>query len=241
MKKTLALAILAFCGFGLTNAQEGLDDIFNEIDFDETESQMEEIDVNDYVRDITDDLISIDESYTEDSMERSEQYTTERNQYLQEMINKPATECFDKNSLNSLKSSTFSMISNKVLNPFYYDLVLLAETKTEEKLLLLEEVTTESEEMIEEMAKDETNVTVPLIKTVVRQQLNHFEDLIEDKEKVWLADLGDMKEGERKVNLSLKEGIEPVEGAEFGDEVCFIYSRKKTNSTAGSDDNASLD
>lgn len=245
MKKLILASAAILLNLAWVQAQEELDNIFNEIDFEETKANLDEIDVNEFVRDITDDLIAVDEMFTDDSLMRAEAYYSERTMYLQELVNKPATECFDKNSLNSLKSTTFSKISNSVLNPFYYDLIDLAEAKTDEKFLLLEEVKGETDEMLDEMAKDETMVTLPLIKTVVKERLKYFEELIEDKEDAWMAALGDMKDAERVKNMTIKESLEVVEGAEFGDETCYILSRKKkgngTASVTDSDSSTSVD
>lgn len=226
--------MIFFLGLGATQAQDELDDIFNEIDFDETKTNLEEVDVNEFVRDITDDLISVNEIFSEDSLLRAEEYFNARTMYLQELVSKPATDCFDKNSLNNLKSTTFSKISNELLNPFYYDLKELAEAKTDEKELLLEEVTTEVYEMIAELEKDEENVTVPLIKTVVKERIKFFEELIDLQEDQWMNALSAMKESERKKNMTIKDSLEPVEGAEFGDETCHILERKKKTSSVAS-------
>jgi hypothetical protein len=245
MKKLILASAIILLNFAWVQAQEELDDIFNEIDFDETKSNLEEVDVNEFVRDITDDLLAIDEMFSEDSMLRAEAYYNERTMYLQELVNKPATECYDKNSLNSLKSATFSKISTGVLNPFYYDLMNLADTKSEEKYIILEEVKAETDEMIAEMEKDETMVTLPLIKVVVKERIKFFEETIEDKEDVWKSSLGKMKESESKKNMAIKESLEAVEGAEFGDETCYILSRKKkgngTASVTGTDSSSSVD
>lgn len=234
MRKIIALTAIFALGCSALQAQDELDDIFNEIDFEETKSNLEEVDVNEFVRDLTEDFISINEIFTDDSLMRSEEYYNARTLYLQEMISKPATDCFDKNSLNNLKSTTFSKISNELLNPYYFDLKELAEAKTEEKELMLEEATVEANEIIAELEKEEENVTVPLIKTVVKERLKFFEELIENQEDHWMDALSVMKDNERKRNLTIKDSLEPVEGAEFGDETCYILERKKKSSSVAS-------
>ena len=139
MKKIARVAIICLISVFLVsqNAMAQVEDFLKEVNFDETEGAMKDVDVSAYLRDITGDLEALDEKYTADSAVEGEKYVAFRLQKVQELINKPASDCMTKYDLIAYKGTIFSEISLKGLNPFIYKLRAMAKTKKDENTNLV--------------------------------------------------------------------------------------------------------
>ncbi len=229
MKKIARVTI--FCLLTIVMGSQSImaqvDEFLKEVNFDETEGAMKDVDVSAYLRDITGDLEAFDEKYTADSTVEGEKYVAYRLQKVQELINKPASDCMTKYDLIGYKGTIFSEVSLKGLNPFILKLRAMAKTKKDEKKAAYDQMVLDYNEAVANAEKSESVINLKLIKTVGKGKIDSIYLALNALYAIDVANINVLADRESAKNMSIRNSLEPVEGTKAGKEACFKIQIKK--------------
>jgi hypothetical protein len=219
----LLLSTFLFC----TQAFGQNEDLLKDVNFDQTNSAIQDIDVSAYLRDISGDLDALDEKYTADSTTSAETYTNYRLQKVQELVNKPGSDCMSKNDLIAYKGQIFGEVSLKGLNPFVLGLRALLKTKREGKKALYDQMVLDANTALAEAEKSESAVNVKMAKTIVKGKIDSILIALNAHYAIDNTNINSMASKEAAKNLGIRNSLEPVEAAKAGKSVCYKIQIKK--------------
>jgi len=219
----LLLSTFLFC----TQAFGQTEDLLKDVNFDQTNSAIQDIDISNYLRDISADLDALDEKYTADSTTSAETYTNFRLQKVQELVNKPGTSCMNKNDLIAYKGQIFGEVSLKGLNPFVLGLRAFLKTKRDGKKALYDQMVLDANTALAEAEKSESAVNVKMARTIVKGKIDSIFIALNAHYAVDNANINSMASKEAAKNLALRNSLEPVEAAKAGKSVCYKIQIKK--------------
>ena len=219
----LLLSTFLFC----TQAFGQNEDLLKDVNFDQTNSAIQDIDVSAYLRDISGDLDALDEKYTADSTTSAETYTNYRLQKVQELVNKPGSDCMSKNDLIAYKGQIFGEVSLKGLNPFVLGLRALLKTKREGKKALYDQMVLDANTALAEAEKSESAVNVKMAKTIVKGKIDSILIALNAHYAIDNTNINSMASIEAAKNLGIRNSLEPVEAAKAGKSVCYKIQIKK--------------
>lgn len=202
-------------------------DLLKDVNFEETNSMIKDIDVSAYLRDITSDLEALDEKYTTDSSTRAETYVALRLQKIQELVNKPGSDCMTKYDLIAYKGQIFSDISLKGLNPFILDLRNMVKVKKDAKKAIYDQMVLDANTAIASAEKTETAVNVKMAKTIVSGKIDSIILVLNAMYAKDVSNINSLAYAESVKNMGVRNSLEPVEASKAGKNVCYKIQIKK--------------
>jgi hypothetical protein len=204
-------------------------DVLQGINFDETDAAIKDVDISSYLRDITSDLEALDEKFTNDSLEKYDKYVQFRMDKVQQLVNKPAGDCMEKNELISYKGQIFSEVSLKGLNPFILDLRAMSKTKKDAKKVLYDQMVADANEAFEAAIKaKETAVNLKMAQTMVKAREDSIYYFLAQFTIAEQQNISKVAALETQKNLKIRNSLEPVEAAKAGrGAICFKFQIKK--------------
>jgi len=204
-------------------------DVLQGINFDETSEAIQDVDVSIYLRDITADIESLDEKFTNDSLEKYDKYVAFRLEKIQQLVNKPAGDCMEKFDLIAYKGQIFSEISLKALNPFILDLRAMSKTKKDAKKALYDQMVLDANEAFANAIKSkEAAVTLKLAQTIVKAKQDSIFYMLSQFAIAEQQHISVIAALETQKNLKIRNSLEPVEATKAGrGAICYKIQIKK--------------
>ncbi|MEI6311030.1 MAG: hypothetical protein WCP57_02115 [Bacteroidota bacterium] len=204
-------------------------DVLQGVNFDETSEAIQDVDVSIYLRDITADIESLDEKFTNDSLEKYDKYVAFRLEKIQQLVNKPAGDCMEKFDLIAYKGQIFSEISLKALNPFILDLRAMSKTKKDAKKALYDQMVLDANEAFANAIKSkEAAVTLKLAQTIVKAKQDSIFYMLSQFAIAEQQHISVIAALETQKNLKIRNSLEPVEATKAGrGAICYKIQIKK--------------
>lgn len=204
-------------------------DVLQGVNFDETSEAIQDVDVSIYLRDITADIESLDEKFTNDSLEKYDKYVAFRLEKIQQLVNKPAGDCMEKYDLISYKGQIFSEISLKALNPFILDLRAMSKTKKDAKKAIYDQMVLDANEAFANAIKSkEAAINLKLAQTIVKAKEDSIYYMLSQFAIAEQQHISVVAALETQKNLKIRNSLEPVEATKAGrGAICYKIQIKK--------------